>query len=217
MLCRSRLILAALAATVLLAVAIGDASAGRFSTNEKNFEFIWNEALGVTKTKLELIGRAAGTNVQCKFTLLGRFRETTILKATGLNQGTFNHGEFKECEGGSATIRAETFPWNFRYRSFTGSLPRITSLSIGMIGARYRWEAGGIACETQTEANHPWIFILEGGLEATGEPENVISDRNGRIPLRGSLSCNLIGEGEFGGIGLIRNLPRTEKIRLTLI
>jgi len=213
---RSRLILTALAATALLALAIGDASAGRFSTNEKNFEFIWDNALTGT-TKLEVIANSAGFNIQCKLTLLGRFRENTILKATGLNQGTFNHGEFRECEGGSATIRAETFPWSFRYRSFAGSLPDITNIRTGLLGARYRWESGGLTCETQTEPNHPWIFILEGGLGTTGEPENVVADRNGRIPLRGMFVCEFAGEGEFGGIGLIRNLPRTAKIRLTLI
>jgi len=213
----SKLILAALAASALLALAVSSASAGRLSTNEKNFELIWNEALGATKTKLELIGRTAGINIQCKVTLLGSFRENTITKTTANNQGTINHGELSECEGGSATIRAETFPWNLRYRSFTTSLPRITSISTGLIGARFRTESGGTTCESTTETNHPGIGIAEGGLETTGEPENIIADRNGRIPLRGSFLCGFAGEGEFGGTGLIRNLPRTGKIRITLI
>jgi len=217
MLNRSRLILAALAATALLALAVSDASAGRFSTNETNFELIWNEALGVTKTKVELIDRTAGLNIQCKLTLLGRFHENTIIKATALNQGSINHGELNACEGGSATIKQETFPWNLRYRSFAGSLPRVTNISIGLIGFRFRTEFGGTTCESTTEVNHPLIFISEGGLETTGEPENVIADRNGRIPLRGSFLCGFAGEGEFGGQGLIQNLPRTAKLHITLI
>jgi len=217
MLYRSKLILAALTATALLALVVGSASAGRFSTNEKNFELIWNEALGATKTKLELIDRTAGINIQCKVTLLGRFSSNTIIKATGLNQGTVNHGEVAECEGGSVTLKQETFPWSLRYRSFTTSLPNIRSISTGLIGARFRTEAAGTTCESTTEANHPGIGITEGGLEATGEPENIIADKNGRIPLRGSFLCGFAGEGEFGGTGLIRNLPRTAKLHITLI
>jgi len=216
MLHRSRLILTALAASALLALAVGDAAAGRFSANERNFELIWDNALP-GKTKFELIGNSAGVNIQCKLTLLGRFSSNTILKVTGINQSTINHGELNECEGGTATIRAETFPWNLRYRSFTTSLPNIKSISTGLIGARFRSESGGTTCETQTEANHPGIGIIEGGLETTGEPENIIADRNGRIPLRGSFFCGFAGEGEFGGTGLVRNLPRTAKIRVTLI
>jgi len=216
MLHRSKLLLTALTATALLALAVGDASAGRFSTTERNLELIWDNALA-GKTKFELIGRSSGINIQCKLTLLGRFSSNTIIKATGLNQGTINHGELKECEGGSGTIKAETFPWNLRYRSFSGSLPNIRSISTGLIGARFHTESGGTTCDTTTETNHPALGIVEGGLETTGEPENIIADRNGRIPLRGSFFCGFAGEGEFGGLGLVRNLPRTAKIRVTLI
>jgi len=216
MLHRSRLILTALAASALLALAVGDASAGRFSTNEKNFELIWDNALA-NKTKIELIDTTAGINIQCKLTLLGHFTNSTIIKATGLTQGAINHGTLNECEGGSATLRVETFPWNQRFRSFTGSLPNIRSITNSLLGARFRFESAGTACETATEANHPALGIIEGGLETTGEPEEIIADRNGKIPLRGAFNCGFAGEGEFGGRGLIRNLPRTGKLHITLI
>jgi len=212
----SKLILTALAATALLALAVGDASAGRLSTNERNFELIWDNAL-TGKTKLELIAASAGINIQCKVTLLGRSTESTILKSTSINQGTINHGTVTECEGGSATIRAETFPWQLRYRSFTTSLPRIKSISVGLIGARVRIESGGTVCESTSEANHPGIGVVEGGFETTSEPENTIADRNSRIPLSGNFLCGFAGEGEFGGIGLLRNLPRSAKVKITLI
>jgi len=212
----SRLMLAAVAATALLGLVVGSASARSLSTDEKNFELIWDNAL-TGKTKLELIDNTAGLNLQCKVTLLGRFRENTITKTGGNNQGTINHGEVSECEGGSATIKQETFPWNLRYRSFTGTLPRITSISAGLIGARFHFESAGLGCESTTEANHPGIGIAEGGLESTGEPENITADRNGRIPLRGNFLCEFAGEGNFGGTGLIRNLPRTAKLNIQLI
>jgi len=212
-----KLILAALAASALLALAVGSASAGRFSTNERNFELIWDEAISPFKTKFELIARSAGINVQCRLSLLGSFRESTITKTTGNNQGTINHGALTECEGGSATIKQETFPWNLRYRSFVGSLPTIQRLSTSILGFRLHIESAETSCEATTEANHPGIGIVEGGLESSSEPENMIGDRNARIPLRGSFVCEFLGEGEFGGVGLMRNLPRTAKLRITLI
>jgi hypothetical protein len=222
----SKLILAALAATMLLSIGIGTASASRLSVNERNFELIWNELLtggSTTKTKLEFIARNVNANVQCRVTLLGSFLERTIKKETNINQNTINHAELEGCTGGSATIHKETLPWTSRYRSFASSLPRIRSINVGLIGASFVVEAGGLTCQTRTEVNHPGVGIVgesasapETGLETTGEPENITAERNNRIPLEGGL-CAFGGEGEFGGIGLIRNLPRTAKIKITLI
>jgi len=213
----SKLILAALAATAILALAVGSASAGRLRLSERNFELIWDNALP-GKANYEFLDLFNGINIQCRLTMLGRWVETTIAKRPGIRQGTINHNEMSECEGGSVTIKNETLPWNIQYRSFSGTLPRITRISIELIGARYHIrEPSGIECELGTEASHPAVGIFENGLESTGEPENITADRNARIPLRGSFPCALAGEGEFGGIGLFRNLPRTAKIRITLI
>jgi len=215
---RSRLILAALAATAVLALAVSDASAGRFSTSERNFEVIWDNALS-NKTDLEIIDSTAGINIRCRATLLGHFNESTIIKSSSINQYTITHGAIvNACEGGSATLRTETLPWNGRFRDYIGTLPRITSIFLSFIGMRIHLrELRGTECEATSEANHPAIHIVERGLETTGEAEDIIADRNGRIPIRGSFLCDFAGEGELGGIGLIRNLPRTGKIRLTLI
>jgi len=217
MLYHSKLALAALVAAAFLALAVGDASAGRLSVNERNFELIWDNALP-GKTKYEIIIPTLGINIQCKLTLLGRFNSNTIVKSPGINEATINHSVLNECEGGSATLRSETLPWNIRYRSFAGTLPRITRLTLGVLGARYRLrEPNGFECEYSTEASHPGSTILESGLETTGEPENATLDRNSRIPLRGLFLCEIPGEAEWGGIGLIRNLPRTGFLRFTLI
>jgi len=221
---RTTLILAALAATALPAIGVGGATARNLSVNERNFELIWNEALGAPKTKLEFIARSNMANIQCRVTLLGHFVERTIKKETLIDQGAFTHGELESCTGGTGTIKTETMPWGLRYRSFEGTLPRIRGIANGIIGARFRLEAGGLACETGTEVNHPGVGIIgnsaeatETGLEASGEPENITAARTNRIPLRGEFACEFAGEAEFGGIGLLRNLPRTAKLRITLI
>jgi len=222
----SKLILAAIAASALLAISVGVASASRLSTNERNFELIWNETLteagGRNKTKLSFT--AAGNTVECRVTLLGRFTENTIKKETALNQNTINHGELESCTGGTATIRTETMPWISRYRSFEESLPRIRSVSIGLIRATFAIEAGGHTCEAGTEVNRPAVGIAgnsrqrsESGFVNTGEPENITAEEGNRIRLGGEFVCFFAGEGEFRGIGLVRNLPRTAKLRITLI
>ncbi|HXE44449.1 MAG TPA: hypothetical protein VN635_04545, partial [Conexibacter sp.] len=120
----------------------------------------------------------------------------------------------------------ETMPWESRYRSFTGTLPRIRSITIGLIRATFRIrEPGGLECEAATTAERPGIGIVgnsadaaENGLETTGEPENITADRSAGIGLRGEgFLCAFAGDGRFEGIGLVRNLPRTAKITVTLI
>ncbi|HXE46053.1 MAG TPA: hypothetical protein VN635_12765, partial [Conexibacter sp.] len=111
---RTKVILTALAASALLAIAVSGASARSFRSTERNFELIWNEALGAPKTKLMFTvpGREP---VACRVTLLGRFVENTVKKETTIRQGTTNHGELESCTNGTATIRTETMPWEGRY------------------------------------------------------------------------------------------------------
>jgi len=211
MLNRSRLVLAALAAVALLAVAVDGASAGRLSVTERNFELIWNEAL-TGKSKLEF-NAASMQAIQCNVTYLGHFIERTITKTTGNNQGAITHGELSGCVGGLVTLRTETMPWNLRYRSFAGALPNITGLGLGIVNAQYRAESSGLTCEVATEVNAPAVVTLE--TFSAGAPENVRADENATIPLGGA--CAFISPGRIGGRGLIRNLPRTAKLTITLI
>ncbi|HXE46054.1 MAG TPA: hypothetical protein VN635_12770 [Conexibacter sp.] len=222
---RTRLILAAFAASALFAIAVSGASARSFRSIERNFELIWNEILGAPRTKMRFAA-GGGPTVACRVTLLGRFVENTVKKETTIRQGTTNHGELESCTNGTATIRTETMPWEGRYRSFTGTLPRIRSITTGLIRATFKIrETGGLACELATEVTHPGVIISgnsaeapETGLETTGEPENLTVERGNTVPLRGEgFLCDFAGEGTFSGIGLIRNLPRTAKIRVTLI
>jgi len=220
----SKLILAALAASAFLAIAVSGATARSLRVNERNFETIWNETLGATKTKLKFTvpGR---TPVACRVTMLGHFNESTIVKETLRNQNTITHAELESCTNGTATIRTETLPWTSRYRSFGGTLPRIREIKIGLIGATFKIrEAGGLECEAGTEVNHPAVGIAgnssqaaETGLETTGEAEDITAEPVPGIPLGGGFLCAFAGEGNFEGVGLIRNLPRTGKIRVTLI
>jgi hypothetical protein len=216
----SKLILAALAASALLAVAASGANARNLSVNEKNFELIWNEA------KRKLAFTAGGRTVECNVVLLGSFVERTIKKETSITQNNINHGTLESCTGGTATIRTETMPWPGRYRTFTGRLPAIRSIIGGLIRATFRVrESGGLECEAASEVTHPIVGIVgnsaqapETGLETTGEPVNLAVEPGNGIPLRGEgFLCAFAGEGRFEGVGLLLNLPRTRKLKITLI
>lgn len=221
----SRLILAALAATMLLAIAVDSAVARNFRVGEKNFEMIWGEELPSPKGKREVNIPSTGTNIQCKVTYLGRFSESTIKKETGTTQGNVNHVEFRECTGGTAMPHTETLPWPVRYSRFIGRLPNIGAIILDILDVWSGRETGGLECEARAEVNHPSVAIVgnsteapETGLERRGEPENVTIDRSARIPLSGEgFLCAFAGEAEEGGIGLLKNLPRTALLHLTLI
>ena len=207
---KRKFILLALAAAALLALAAGGASARSFSVSERNFELIWNNAL-TGKTRL-IFGDNLGHHVECNVTLLGRYSTNTIAKTPGVNQGTINHGETEGCVHGSLTIRTETMPWNLRYIGFTGRLPRIETIRTGLIGASLRWrEESGLECTSTTEAEEPMVFIREGS-----SLENIRADETRTIALNGAL-CGFASPGRFTGRGLIRNLPRTANITITLI
>ena len=219
----AKLVLTALAASAILALAVGGASARSFSTNEKNFELIWNNAL-TGKTKFSFLMRGVGARIECNVTLLGGFTNNTIAKSTNTNQGTIRHGELESCTGGTLTIRTETLPWNLRYRSFAGTLPTIRSITTGLLNATFLVTPTSLpTCEFATEANEPGVGIIgnsrtaETGLERTGEPENITAEEGNRIRLFGNFGCTIAGSAEFEGRGLIRNLPRTAKVRVTLI
>ena len=211
---RTKTILPLLAATALLALAASGASARSFSFSEKNFELIWNPAL-TSKTQLTFGDNSGSIVIECNVTLLGRYSVNTVAKRTEVNQGTINHGETEGCRNGTLTIRTETMPWNLRYRSFTGTLPAITTITTGMIGATFRVrERNGATCISQTTTAEPGVGIIE---ERLTNLETIRADETRTIRLGGEFLCNFATPGHFAGRGLIRNLPRTANITITLI
>ncbi|HXE45939.1 MAG TPA: hypothetical protein VN635_12175 [Conexibacter sp.] len=221
---RSRFIISALVVTMLLAGAVGSASARELLVSEQHHSWIW--LLGHALLHPRIVFSNGQIRVQCNLRLGGGTNERIIKKETTTTIGSITNGEVEECEGGTATLRRETLPWSTRYRSFTGTLPRIRSSSESVIRATFRIrEREGLECEAATEVNHPLVFIIgnsseqaETGLETTGEAEYITADSTHRIPLRGEgFLCAFAGEGEISGVGLVRNLPGTGKIRITLI
>jgi hypothetical protein len=125
---RSRLILAALTASVLMGLAVSSATAGRLSTSNTRFRITW--------AALRFAGSEGGLNQTCRITLEGSFHSATIRKIAGTLIGAITRGivDSTNCRGTNEphrmTILQETLPWHLTYESFRGTLPNITEIQI---------------------------------------------------------------------------------------
>jgi hypothetical protein len=211
---KSKLILASLAATLLMATALGSASARVFSLTNRNYRIVWRP--------LEFIEPNArfGT-VRCPVTLEGSFHSSTISKVENALMGYVSRATTAatSCTGGSLTIHQESLPWRVTYRGFTGMLPSITEIIFSLLGPSMTIHEAVFTCNVTVTNEHAsfgriFIEIMGGGgreleyfamdetlIPVTGCPANNIKFRTPNF---------LFG----GGVSL---LGTTTRIRLTLI
>ena len=204
---RSKLLMAAFAAALLMSFAVSAASAGRLSVS--------NNRIRVTWSPLSL----EPGNVSCNVTLEGSFHSNTIQKVAGALVGYISRAIVAppaQCTNGEATIVNESLPWHIRYRGITGALPRFSGVVIGLVGARFRVHVNslGATCEVLTTPEHPGV-----GTTTTNEEGRVTGlrvDENARIPLLGL--CGAFGlEGSFTGTGAVTLLNASTPITIRLI
>jgi len=214
----TKIIVASLAATFLMAVAVGSASANRLSISNPNFRVTYR-SLEFTEANGEI-----GT-VKCPVTLEGSFHSGTIRKVEHALIGHVTRASVaaaSSCTGGSATVLQETLPWHIQYMGFTGTLPIIQSVRLLLAGAAFKLHIRLLFeffCLARTETNQPagGEALVEGG----GNLTNLTPDPNASIPLTsaGGSGCPSTS-GHFqapGGDGVITLLGNTTKIRITLI
>ena len=209
----TKLLLASLAATALLMMAVGSASANRLSTSSQRYRATW--------TSLELSNTVNSNTVRCAVTLEGTFHSATIVKTSGALIGYVNRASVNACTGGSATIHTETLPWHVRYRGYSGILPNITLIIIGLVGASFEIHdnSSGNTCSATTETLHPAVGRISLN-STTHVAENLTAEPGARIRLvngRGGIFCGL-SEGAFGGTSQTLAEPTTgNRITVTLI
>jgi hypothetical protein len=207
---RSKLIISALAATLLMSFAVSSASASRLSVSNRNFRAVWSL----------LTLEAAGAVINCPVTLEGSFHSATLAKRVGALIGHISRasvrGGLAEClNTGTATISA--LPWHVTYGGFQGTLPRPTGVVLQLIGARFTVDpAGGLpACTATTSTGSPARGIAN--LEAGGIVTGLTADPSAEIPLSEGFGCALF-TGSFSGTGTVKLLgSTTTNIRVTLI
>ena len=181
----TKLLLTSLAATAILALAISSASANRLSATGGR---LWR----VTWTSLRFTSNFSSATILCPVTLEGSFHSATILKTAGSLIGFVTRASVRSpCTGGRASVNQGSLPWHIRYRSFTGTLPRLSGATFGLVGAEFEIEPNnGQTCRVRTEAGRPAVGTIN--IEAGGVATGLTPDPNTRIGLReGSFGCGI--------------------------
>jgi hypothetical protein len=184
-----RLLLAAIAASCLLASAITSASARRISMTEQGFLVRWGF----------FIFSSEGARVSCPVTLEGSFHSRTLSKVSGQLVGYVSRARFPgtapPCRNGIMLALTTTLPWHIQYNSFAGTLPGITRIRIGIVGVRLELEASGISCLMTTTQANPMMLDINVNA-ANGEARTWSNLPEHTIPLAGPL-CGFVGNGSF--------------------
>src|SRR5580765_3632601 len=105
---RSKLLLAALATTAFMSIAVSSANARRFEISNQRFRAVW--------TFLEFT--ANGHVILCPVTLEGSFHSRTLSKVSGQLIGYVTNAFVPATEcvtGGRARALTETLPWHMQY------------------------------------------------------------------------------------------------------
>ncbi len=187
---RSKVLLVALTAALMLSMAVASASANRLRISSTAFTITW--------ASLNLSTTGGVGPIRCPVTLSGNFHSATISKVAGALVGLMNRGTANTagCTGGRATVNQEALPWHIRYRAFRGTLPNITGVDLGLVNAKFTVNASGLECTTTTTAANPAVGIAN---LSSGRLTSLTPDPNATIPLRGAFLCGFGGNGTFEG------------------
>lgn len=153
---RSKILLAALTAALVLGAAIGSASARRIETSEQKFLVRWAPLV---------FNGAFNINISCPVTLDGSFHSKTLSKVSGQLVGYVTEvsvGPPASCNGGSATILGP-LPWHIRYDRFEGTLPAITGIRVQLVGAAFLVATSVGSCLYRSNASKPAFGIVRVG------------------------------------------------------
>lgn len=215
---RGRLLLAALTATLALAVAVGVANARRFETSSPTIKitwsaFTWEDGLRMT---------------HCPVTMEGSFHSRTFSKVNGSLIGYITRAmtdkEHCGAEGRILFLTSEdevnptTLPWHMRYESFAGSLPQVTEIRLQVIGLTVRGIITGGNCLYRSTVERPAVLIprLNTTTEINrGRIEAVEFDRTKELPWVSGTTC--VNSAVVYGSGPATVLGGRETVRIELV
>jgi len=132
--------LTVIAASLLLAAAVGTASARNLSSSSSDWRVTW--------AGLEFVSPGLLT-IRCRVTLLGTFHARTIAKVARSLIGSVTRAFVtRPCTNGEGWAfdgtegRPQTLPWHLTYEAFAGTLPNITSLDVLLSRFRFLISSG---------------------------------------------------------------------------
>jgi len=209
----SKLALASLAATLLMAFAVSSASARNLSVSNTNIRVVWRE--------LRFFDPGSGISVTCPVTLEGSFHYRTIVKLArtliGYVTRAISGTAEPPCRGGTATIDQETLPCHLTYERFSGTLPNITRVGILLRGVSFKFTAVGIRCGLRERGGANENGSGEVTIDASGNATTLMANNTIRFArYSGGIFCP--ASGGFEGTGEVTLLgSTTTRIRVTLI
>jgi len=202
----TKLLLAAVVATAMMALAVGSAAARQLEVNEERYRITWRT--------LEFKESFFGIAVRCPVTLEGSFHSRTVTKSLGTLIGYVTRAIVKEnsCQNGRGIAATETLPWHVTYEGFTGRLPEITGVIVLLQNVTFRLSEIPFHANCTSRVENIKGTIETGVREAGGfwKPDNLIPDNTQRIV------CGDIN-GTFEGTGRVTRSASTTRILLRLI
>jgi hypothetical protein len=176
--------------TLLLALAIPQASARNLRISWGFLKWIWSG----------MHVQAAGTDVSCQVTLEGSFHSASFAKLPHIKVGNFDRAALAApCTGGTATILTANLPWRLSYEAFVGVLPQIVGARMLIGGLEMRIDPEGIlpACLMRTaEAFGEFLLNREGTITGFRLDESIA------IPLAGGFGCG-VAEATLSGTATV--------------
>jgi len=194
---RSKLLLASLGATFLMALAIGTASARNFS--------IWNSNFRGTFNNLEFDAGIFGVTT-CRVTLEGSLHSMTIPKTVGTLLGYVTRVITGQCNN-EVVILTATLPWHVRYMGFSGRLPDITLI---LVSVRAAFSVLGCLASADIEARFS-RDPTTGHIVLASVPPQRLSVSGGFCPEQVTFRSNASHNGSVYLLGT------TNRISVTLI
>lgn len=200
-----RVTLAALATAAMLTIAVGTADATRleFPNWERGFRIVWNP----------LTLSAGSTIIRCPVTLEGTFTTRSIVKIPGQRVAAVTAAASNGCPGVNFTLLTTSLPWSMTYNSFTGTLPRIETVKLNLIGMAFQLETSGISCLATTRTERPFRGIATVN---SGEIRTFTAEEGSSIETSGGFFCGFSGPASFSGTGTASVRGGTEAIQIRL-
>jgi len=152
----SKLLLAVLVATALLAALVTSASANRLEISSLTNKATW--------TRMNFRG-GFGT-VECEVVVSGSFHSRSITKTVQLI-GYVTEASIIRCARGGGTINRASLPWHREYKSFSGTLPNIISFEGTVTGVEWniREPTFGFTCTvSRTNSSTIGTYALTSGV-----------------------------------------------------
>jgi len=200
----TKLGLAVLTSSLLLAGAVSTASARSFSISNLNIRATWS--------RLEFTSALA--TVRCPVTIEGSYHARTIAKTIGNLKGAVGRVTIKNESCTNGTIAVESLPWHWSQEGFTGTLPNITATKLLLTRRRFTVTALGVRC---TYGNETDRITFTSALNASGQVTSFSPDAGNVVHrVEGGAFCPETGS-LAGPEGIMTAAGTNARLTVTLI